>query len=286
MIELCCAACLLVGAWVAPSSPTEPGLLQDAGNEARATTPRAELLELWRSSLASGDIAGIVEEGPRQVARGGELENDAEATALVARALFAAGQEGGARALLAALRLEEDDPQRLHVVLAEASFALTDDLGKVLRLLELPPNDGNDGPRVRFAEEPLAWLLVGRAHARKGSAEVADAFLESFVTMAPLHPEAPSALHLLARHALARRDLERARALRAEAEKRARWHEVYRARAASKRAHPKAAEPRLALAELWRVVGELDRARAELNALLKLQPDNETAKQRLEALNR
>jgi TolA-binding protein len=84
----------------------------------------------------------------------------------------------------------------------------------------------------------------------------------------------------LARHALARRDGARAEALRAEADRRARWHEVFRARSNAKRAHPEAPEPRLALAEPWRAVGQLDRARAELDALLVLHPDHSEARAR------
>jgi Tfp pilus assembly protein PilF len=55
---------------------------------------------------------------------------------------------------------------------------------------------------------------------------------------------------------------------------------VFTARSDAKRAHPDAPLPRLALAELWLAVGQVEQARAELDALLELHPENAEARAR------
>ncbi|MEZ6016479.1 MAG: FG-GAP-like repeat-containing protein [Planctomycetota bacterium] len=279
-----------------------------------AWTPseRAQLLEEWSAALAASDVAELVTEGAPLVAPGGALEGDSEAVALVARGLHAAGDVAGARRLLAAARARDDAAPDLEWTLAEAAIALAeDDLEGALELVGLraapaasnAPAASAAAVTLAFPEAPLAWLVAGRALARRAEGgeprseggraaegaldrERADRCLTRFVELAPLHPDAPSALHLLARHALARRDAAGATALRAEADRRARWHEVFRARSNAKRRAPLAAEPRLALAELWRAVGRSDRARAELEALLALDPTHSEARARLAALGR
>jgi tetratricopeptide (TPR) repeat protein len=261
---------------------------------------RAELLDAWSADLAALDVVRIVREGPALVGDGGALAGDAEALGLVARALHTAGERERAYALLRAPLAAPTSGDvaaaraPIELALAEAALALADDDLERARTLvaKLEPTGPPSGPqgspterlRVLFPEEPLAWLIAGRALDRPPYTQLSDECLERFVALAPLHPEAPSALHLLARHALARRDGARAEALRAEADRRARWHEVFRARSNAKRAHPEASEPRLALAELWRAVGQLARARAELDALLALHPDHAEARTRRAAL--
>lgn len=261
---------------------------------------RAALLAAWSADVAALDVVRIARAGPALVGAGGALAGDAEAIGLVARALHAAGERERAYALLRTARARATTGDAaatqapVELVFAEAALALADDdleraQSLVVQLERTGPPSGPDGSpterlRILYPEEPLAWLIAGRALDRPPYVKLSDECLERFVALAPLHPEAPSALHLLARHALARRDGARAEALRAEADRRARWHEVFRARSNAKRAHPTAAEPRLALAELWRAVGQLERARAELDALLALHPQHADARTRRAAL--
>jgi hypothetical protein len=258
-----------------------------------------ELRERWAQLLAAGEPGAIL----REAAAGSDAPAGPTAwspaqAALLARALHATGEGDAGRAALAAARARLAESERVgsaaarELDLAEASLALEDDA--LERCLELVLGPGaRPGAPVRHPEEPLAWLVAGRALARRDAGRATDTashaaepYLVRFVELAPLHPEAPSALHLLARIALDGRDGARAAALRAEAERRGRWHEVFRARLDARRRAPHAPEPRLALAELWRAVGRTDRARAELDALLALHPDHAEARARLAALGK
>ena len=244
-----------------------------AVQEPRATATESaadrKRIARWREALELDLPAEVLADGPALVTGTGRLRGDGEAVALVARALFASGKESLARSLL---RNARPEPARTggvaHIAVARAELALAEDeLGLVIRALAL------EGSGVRHPELPACWLVVGRAYARMGQSERADAFLRRFLELAPLDPEAPSAWYILAQHAVRRRDTDGAGELRARAESSARWQAYYVARRIQIRERPDASLPRLGLAQLWLEVDELERARAVLTELVAMAPD-------------
>ncbi len=228
---------------------------------------RDALLAEWREDFELDELASIVAEGPRLVSGDGPLARDGEAIALVGRALFAGGREGAAKSLLEA-PVELDEVGRAHVELARASVALAeDDLSGVLALVL-----SSDGTSVRRPDYADAWLLAGQALARGGAPERADAFLLRFVQLAPPSADLAAAYHMLAQHAVARRDVERAREYRERGERAARWQALLRARRIQIRAQPDDPLPRLGLAQLWFEAGDPGRAKDALVELIERAP--------------
>ena len=225
-------------------------------------------LERWRESLELDLPAEVVEAGVPRIAAGGALARDGEAIALVARARFAAGDEVGARQLLAIAQPEA--ASAVFVELARARLAIEgDELDRALRILIAPTGAE---PRVRFPSIPEGWLLPGRALVRAGRGEEAAPLLEKFVALAPFDVEAPAAWHMLTQIAIGRRDLARAETLRAKAAESARWQGYYRTRRLQIREHPAEPLPRLGLAELLLAANEPARARRACNDLLAIAP--------------
>ncbi|MFT4537611.1 MAG: tetratricopeptide (TPR) repeat protein [Planctomycetota bacterium] len=225
-------------------------------------------LDSWRSDLELDILEQILKDGPRLVSGSGHLAGSGEAVALVASAMFRAGQESLADSLLQQAR-PVDATGVTHIMLTRANFAIERDelQGAIELLLE------KVGSAPRFADWPEAWLLCGRALTRMGEGRSADAYLQQFLSLAPLHAEAPSAWHMRAQHAIARRDPASAQDFRSRGQAAARWQSFMRARKLQKREDPSAPLPRLGIAQLWMQAEQLEAARTELEELVRLAPD-------------
>jgi len=233
--------------------------------QAQAAAAHARL-EHWRESLDLDEPAAVLAEGRALVAAGGALANDAHALGLVARALQASGELDAARELLS----RSSAAKPAEVLLAErARLALHDD--DLQGVLDLLWDESAKAPRSPAV--PLAWLLLGRAHARLGEWEPAAPLLRRFVELEPLDAQAPSAWHLLAQEALRRGDTATARDCAQREDSLGRWHAYYRARRLQIRESPREPLPRLGLAQLWLEVDEFARARAVLDELVRLAPN-------------
>ena len=260
-LRIACAALSCIGERSDPVRP--PGRERQAPSPVAQTEDRESILARWREDFELDELQRIVAEGPPLVSGNGRLAHDGEAIALVARALFASGREAIAKSMLAA-PLALDGNGRAQVDLACAYLALDeDDLDGVLTVLLAP-----DRKSVREGELPEAWLLAGQAFSRAGASDAADPFLARFLELAPRSAGVPAACHLLAQHALARRDLQAAQAFRERGETAARWHAYYRGRRIQIRANPDDPLPRLGLAQLWLEAREPRLAKEVLDLLV------------------
>ncbi len=218
----------------------------------------AETLARWTEAIELDLPAEILKDGAA-VARAPDA--DPRLVALYARALHGAGETDEAIALLGRA-------QSAPLAIAAARIALdADDFAAVEARLAAP---AGASAAVRFPDEPEAWLLLGRAHARRADLARAEPILARFVEIAPQHVEAPSAWFVLVDCARARGDAaavnERLEARRRSAE----WQAFHRARRIQAREHPGDPLPRLGLSQLWLHVGDFPRARAHLDAALAL----------------
>jgi tetratricopeptide (TPR) repeat protein len=222
-------------------------------------------LERWRESLEL-DLAGEVAAEAALVETSGPLARDADAIALVARALAQRGDEE--RALLLLDRPEVPDEKRGPLELERARILIgRDELDQAAKLLLDPA-----GKSLRRAELADAHLLLGRVRAREGRLADAKPHLERFLELSPLSADAPAAWHMLAEEALGRRDGERARFCADREQALGRWHSYYRARRVQIRAKPNEPLPRLGLAQQWLEVGDFAKARKVAEELVALAP--------------
>ena len=248
----------------APGAPEAPAV------QTALASADEQRLARWREELELDSLETILAEGPALVSGAGALARSGEAVALVARALFRAGQEELARNLLEQARPSDADGAS-RIAIARARLAIeSDELNAALRLLL-----DKVGEAPRDPSAPEAWLLAGRALTRLGAGAQADPYLARFLELAPLHSEAPSAWHMRAQHAVARLDARAAQDCRDRGQAAARWQAYMQARRLQRRADPRAPLPRLGVAQLWMQVGELQRARAELQELARIAPDFE-----------
>ena len=222
---------------------------------------QAPVLDRWRESIELDLPSEVVQEGLPRV-QSGDLAEDGQAIALVARALAATGAEPRAAKLL---RDSKPSPATLAFVeVARARLALDeDDLAGARALLLSPdlPSPDLTAPPVRFPSVPECWLLAGRTLARGGEIARAAPLLERFLALAPLDAEAPSAWHMLVSAAIERGDEAAAALLREKARASAQWTAFYRTRRLQARESPDEPLPRLGIAELLLAVGENARAR-------------------------
>ena len=244
-----------------PAPPAAPAV--------QPTRSAAATIAEWRELLVIDLPAAVLSEGPARVAAGGDLADRGEAIALVARALFENGRGTEADALLESA---QPTPETLgYVELERARLWIEDD--ELERALEfLMP--GPDPEALRAGDLPEAWLLAGRAWARRGEPARARPLLERFVTLAPFHAETPAALHMLAQQAVREGDGPRAASLSRRAQEVGRWRSFLRVRLIQAREQPDEPLPRLGLAQLWLQTGDLDRAEAELARVFALDPDH------------
>jgi tetratricopeptide (TPR) repeat protein len=264
-VRVLCAllALLCLGPWPAAAAVTR----EDAAAQEVAADPARQRDELLLR-LELGLQAEVIELGLPLVSSGGSLAADGAAVAAVARALFLSGAEERAADLLAAAPVPDVD--RAWIVLEQARIALLrDDLEQARRLLQTAAGESEP---VRFARLAEPWLLLARVYARSGRLDLAAPLARRALELAPLHPEAASAWHLLSQEAVQRRDGEDAAQCLARSDFLRHWHEVMRARRLQMRADPSAPLPRFGLALGWLEVEQYELAAAELEELLRLDP--------------
>jgi len=248
---------------------------REAGQAGAQDSPPAqgraavEALQELLTTLELGLQGRTIELGLPLVAEGGMLAKDGRAVATVARALFQAGREAEAEALLEGARANPETVAWIE--LEHAWIALQrDELDEARALLTDPA--GGATP-LRHPELPTAWILLARVQSRAGRLDQGALFAQRFLEMAPLHEEAPSAWHLLSREAALRGAGAEAQELLARSEQLRNWHEVMRVRRLQVRQSPAEPLPRLGLALGWMQVEAWERAELELEALLELHPD-------------
>lgn len=253
------AACASV--WGAPA----------LARERQDSTPpetRAQLLSRWTEALELDLPAQVAREAPARLAADPALARDGDALALYARALASTGGRERAYALLTDAQPSAETLAGRELALAR--LELEDDrLSAVVKRLATP----DPAAPVRFPERAEAWVLLGKARFRAGDAPGAAPLLQQFVTSWRLHPDGPSAWHLLSQEALVRRDVENAKAYRARGQSLASWHAFHKTRRIQIREAPDDPLPRFGLAQLWASVDELERARAEVEHVLALDAD-------------
>jgi len=263
VIVALCALPGLGAAAVAANTTSTSALQADA---------RAQRVAAWTEALELDLARSVLEDAAALEGGAASLRGAGESLALYARALAASGQLAQARVALQAAA--EDATGRVEIELELASLDLVED-----RLAEVESRLAQAGGELRpsFEGAPRARFLLGRARVRAGDPAAARTPLERFVAGEPRHPDAPAAWHMLAQEALLRRDLERARECRERGDELGRWHAYYRTRRLQRRANPDAPEPRIGLAQLWIAAEDWNRARAELEPVLKSHPEACTA---------
>jgi tetratricopeptide (TPR) repeat protein len=228
-----------------------------------------ERVAAWREALEIDAAAEVLREGPPAVAEGGALAGDGEALSVVARALFAAGREAEAEALLASARPAPGG--EAWIELARARMHLErDELEQAIALASV---EGSTLPRARLAESAEAWLLLGRALVRSGRDADARFALEQGYELEPLGEGAYAALYALSQIALRAGDGARAQELVARQSQVGQWRAYLKVRRQQVRESPDEPLPRLGLAQLWLQAGQHARALEELDRLTARFPD-------------
>jgi tetratricopeptide (TPR) repeat protein len=227
----------------------------------------ARTIASWREALELDLPAEVLGPGPAAVAPDGPLKTEGEAIALVARALFDAGREAEAKALLDAARPSE--PTRAHVELERVRELLElDQLDAALAAI----SESGDPPRPKLTEPAQSWHLLGRTLVRLGRGAEAVPCLERYLELDPLGEGAYSALHMLSQEALRRGDGQAAKQLVGHAQEAGQWWSYYRVRRLQVREQPDEPLPRLGLAQLLLQAGQNERAMAVLNELVERCP--------------
>lgn len=238
----------------------------------RRSAEHARAIEDWREEVELGLWSAVIEAGFPLVRFGGALERDAEAAALVARALHARGRGAEAEPLLAPERYPE--PERGWTEIERARAALEhDELDAVYSILTSASGPEGRSVQIKHANYPETWLLVARAYARAGEAGKAGKLAQRFTELEPLHTDVGIAWHLLSEAARARGDqpgAERYAAIEHEARA---WRAYLDARRRQVRAQPQEPLPRLGLASCWLQVRDYPRARTVLEELVALAPE-------------
>ncbi len=222
-------------------------------------------VERWRESLLIDRPREVLAEAEQHpVGRGW----NGEALALAARAAFATRGRKAAEDWLA--RKPVLPETSAWIELERARIALeSDELAPALATLLRDAGDASP----RLGTYPDAWLYVGRAWTRVGEPARGAAFLSRYVQLAPLDPQAPSALHALAQEALGRGDAAAAQRWLERADESAKWQSYRRVRVLQIRESPDEPLPRLGLAQLWLQVRQPMQAKRVLEALLARRAD-------------
>ena len=242
---------------------------QTDANALSSADALAELRELAELDL----IGELIPQGRAWTQAGALLENNGEARAIVAEALHAAGEEAEAIRLLNAKTLAPAEQAFIELEQARLFLEL-DQLESALEKLtdSRAAADGSVVRELRHPDIAITWLLLARTYARAGDLRHAAPAAQEFLKRAPLHPEAPSAWHLLASAALELQDAERAERYLARARESENWHAIFSARRMQLRRSPKDPLPRLGLGMAWMQVRAFDRAQVEFEQLVDEHP--------------
>ncbi|MFT7484333.1 MAG: tetratricopeptide (TPR) repeat protein [Candidatus Paceibacteria bacterium] len=235
-----------------------------------AETPN-ELRARWLESIELNSPAEVVREARSLFAQDSSLAKDGEALALYARALSATGGTVLAFELLEGCK-NSDSPAAIELGLARLELG-QDRLTEVIQRLTQSQAGENKNLSLRYPEQADSWWLVGKAQARLGQSQTSQQLLQHFVQTWRLHPQAPSAWHLLSASALARRDLESASKYRAQGQNLSTWHAFYKTRRLQVREDPMDSLPHYGLAQLWSSVDELAQASSALDRSLEIDPE-------------
>ena len=230
--------------------PTEPG---DAALLARLVSVRA-------SARIARDLLPAVRPG-------GSLASDGAAVAAVARAAIETGALESAEHLLREARPAKA-PARIEIERARLAFA-RDELERASSQLTVTDDRGT---RLRHPDEPEAWILFARTHARLLDYETADRAARRYLAVAPRGIDSAVAWQIRTDAALRRNDAEAAHALLQKAKEHRAWHELLVARRLQCLRSPDAELPRLGLALVWMEAEDFERARAVLRELVERSP--------------
>jgi len=198
---------------------------------------------------------------------GGALAEDGEALALVARAAIETGDTGGAGLLLGEARVTSG-ANALEIERARLLFA-RDELEEASRALS---SEDERGLRMRFPEEPGAWILFARTHARLQDYAAADQAARQYLRLAPFGRGSAVAWQIRTDAALRRNDGEAAHAFLKEAKRHRRWHELLVARRIQRRRDPEAELPQLGLGLLRMEARQYETARTHFLGLTRRKP--------------
>lgn len=251
-------------------APVAMALRAEAGGaEAQDLEPPSPeaLAVRWRDALELDRPAEVVREARTELTGGAQASRDGHLLALYARALSATGGAEEAALLLGAAKPTAATRGQVEVALARLDLE-ADRLDAVVARLATK----QAGKPVQFGEVDEAYIVLAKAHQRRGDLGAAVPLLQEFVKRARLSPEAPSAWHLLAQAALAARDLDSARRFREQSQSWAAWQAFYKTRRIQVLEAPDDPLPRFGLAQLWASVDELERARAAVGEALERDP--------------
>lgn len=243
-------------------------LLAAFSNGQDATESRTQRLGRWSESIELDLFGEVVREVRQGFLTEEAFLTDGDALALYARALSRTGGHEEAESLLKSAKPGAATATSVQLALARLELE-GDRLDAVVRRLA----SADPAAPLRFPDQRDAWILLGKALHRQGKIEQALPMLQQFVTRWRLHPEAPAAWHILAREALAVRDLDRARVCREQGQNLSTWHAFYKTRRIQLREKPDDPLPYFGLAQLWSSVEELDRAAEAIKSTLFLDPE-------------
>ena len=128
------------------------------------------------------------------------------------------------------------------------------------------------GLRMRFPEEPGAWILFARTHARLQDYAAADQAARQYLRLAPFGRGSAVAWQIRTDAALRRNDGEAAHAFLKEAKRHRRWHELLVARRIQRRRDPEAELPQLGLGLLRMEARQYETARTHFLGLTRRKP--------------
>ncbi|MFT7670919.1 MAG: tetratricopeptide (TPR) repeat protein [Planctomycetota bacterium] len=222
----------------------------------------------WTEDVELGLYPSVVREARAALQANPKLASNAEFVVLYARALARSGGYDEAYERLHAIGTAKQTAGVVAVALAQLELE-EDKLREVIARLAL----SDPQQPLRYPALPEAWVVLGKARYRLGEVDAAIPLLQQFVTNWRMHPEAPSAWHMLAQASMTRRDMQGARTAREQGQNLATWHAFYRTRRIQVREAPQDPLPRFGLAQLWSSVEELDRALEEVHTTLKLDPE-------------
>jgi predicted Zn-dependent protease len=264
------ASASLCGSVLAQEPPPDAPVDSNAANTPSDEQPLEQRRSLALLELATllelGLTSQLVAYGTPLVEEGGLLADHGRAVAWVARALFDSGRESDAEKLLTGAHVDASTGGAIELEWARIELT-RDQIDRALARLV------DERGRPRLVNEPAAWMLTGRALARRGQLAPALPYLRRFVELAPFDQETVGAFHLMHLEAAERGERELAAQLLAESQRRRRVFEVIRARSIQVRAAPGDPTPLYGLGLAFLELGDCELAAAVLTRLLTEHPE-------------